>query len=218
MINKDINMSRVNCKRKYFITGKRIDLAKSKLIYETEFDDLNGWEKIGNADWQTESRGLLGSYKGKGLHGQIFLEKEFSGDVIMEFDTCTVLPSNHDIIWWWHTEIRGGKWGKGYLGCLEGWWSGKAGIEKLPEGQLFGATPLFGFELGKMYHVVSGSIGGRCFIAVDGKLVFELLDPDPFPAGHKGRIGFGIYQASVRYEKLKAYVPYWEKHCESYGE
>ena len=200
----------------YFIAGKKIDLSRSTVLYETRFADLDGWQVVGDARWRAEDNGLVGSLADGGVHGQIFLAKECDGDIIMQFDAATVLPSNHDIIWWWHTELEGGTCGKGYLGALAGWYSGKAGIEKTPEGRLYGGTPLFTFEPGRKYHVVSGSIGGLSFIAVDGRLIFELADPDPFPAGHRGHVGFGVYQSAVRYENLKVYAPHWEKHSESY--
>lgn len=200
----------------YILMGKKLDLANSETIFQTDFKDLDNWRKIGDVNWEISCNSLIGGKIGETTHGQILYGEKFPGDVVMEFDAQTVMPSDHDIIWWWRTEIKKDSWGKGYLGALAGWWRNKTGIEKSPDFKLSATTPLFDFVPGKKHHIVSGSINGHCFIFADGKLIIEVNDPAPLPREHAGHVGFGVFQSCVKYENLRIYSPKWEKFSEEY--
>lgn len=184
--------------RTYEITGGIFDLDSSPILLQDPLSNLDGWIQCGEATWNCEDGALQGATSIGGVHGQIFHPRAFRGDVVMEFDAQTVLPSTHDIIWWWHTEIVDRKWGKGYLGGLAGWWRGLAGLEKAPNFTLAALVPMAAFTPGQIYHIVSGSVGARSFLFVDDALLLESLDCGPFPKEHSGHVGFGVYQSRVR--------------------
>jgi len=193
--------------RTYEITGGSFDLNSSPILLQDPLSNLDAWIRCGEATWNCKDGALQGATSVGGVHGQIFHPRTFRGNVVMEFDAQTILPSTHDIIWWWRTEIVGGKWGKGYLGGLAGWWRRLAGLEKAPDFAMAALVPMTAFTPGQTYHIVSGSVGARSFLFVDGALLLESLDCDPFPKEHSGHVGFGVYQSRVRISNWTVRAP-----------
>ena len=200
------------------ILGKSIDLKESELVLEEDFSSgktlSSNWLEIGSAAWSIKDGVLDGKWKeGADLrHGQLFSRKQFLGDVLMEFDAQTVVPSDHDIIWWWGTALNKEKshWESGYLAGLGGWWSNKAGVERIEGKEVFMAmTPLFKLVPGKQYKIQCGMIGTTVFVFANGQLVMEFNDPNPLAAEMPGRVGFGVYQSHVQFGNLKVYKPKW---------
>ena len=211
-------------KNKLEVSGKKIDLEKSKLLFEEDFSSgknlLNNWIEVGDAVWTVKDSALEGRWKdgNKLKHGQIFSKNTFQGDILMEFDAQTVAPSDHDIIWWWGVTLNKekDKWKSGYLGALGGWWANQAGVEKIDGKEVYMAkTSLFKLELGKKYKIQCGIVDGTVFLFANGQLIIEFFDPMPLNSGTT-YIGFGLYQSHVRFGNLKVSIPKWEKVKTSY--
>jgi hypothetical protein len=213
------------CIKKLLLCGAEIDLKASNLVFQDDFSsntiDAGNWIPNGSSVWQIRSGALEGKWdsSGKELHGQLFTRQTFPGDVLLEFTAQTVLPSDHDIIWWWQTELNETEtgWQCGSLGCLGGWWKNKAGIERLtPEAAWTTTTPLFPLEAGRMYRIHSGNVGKIAFIFVDGHLVMESEVPQAVSPEKALRIGFGVYQSHIRIGGLRVYKPSWRTVVTSY--
>ena len=198
-------------KRVFQILCKRLDLGASEVLYKFDRFDPADWKKVcGTPKWKVSAKKITGGGPDEPTHGQIFFRKPVKGDVVLEFDARIVPPSYHDLVWFWNVDFGGNPWGKGYLGCLGGWWGDMAGIEKLPDYSFSAIAPSFKTRPGVKYHVVSGSIGGSHFIIVDGRLVTYFADADS-PKGRPGRFGFGIYESMAEYSNLVVYRPKWEQ-------
>jgi hypothetical protein len=202
------------------VSGKKISIPDSRLLFEENFEteEMNpeDWIKIGNADWSVKDGVLEGKWQaGSHLqHGQLFSRKTFQGDILMEFEAQTVLPSNHDIIWWWGVKLNQEKthWEHGYLGGLGGWWDNKTGLERIDgDKACMVMTPLFKFEAGKKYKIRTGMIDGLAFLFINNRLIIEFVDPKPLAKKSPGHIGFGVYQSHIRISNLKVYKPEWKK-------
>lgn len=206
------------------LTGKVISLSESERLMEENFSegtlDALSWITVGSVSWKIRDGALEGIWGGGPLeHGQLFSTRAFAGDILMEFWAEAVPPSDHDIIWWWQTELNEDNtcWKRGCLGCLGGWWENKAGIERLDGQNAYAATtPLFHLESGRKYKIHTGSIDGTAFIFVDGQLIMESQDPDPVDPKKELRIGFGVYQSHIRIRNLYVCKPAWQTVKTSY--
>lgn len=193
------------------LVGKRIHLDRSPVLFEAPIaaDTLAQHWRVCAGDWRAEDGWLVGRNPANSA-GQIFSRREFAGDVLLEFEGQTILPSTHDLDWTWH-----GAWneqtnqrGPAYVGGLQGWWEGKLGIEKSPDYALWAMTPLFPFEPGRLYRIQSGSIGGHCFIFIDGRLMLEIHDAQPLT---HGAIGFEAYASHIRLRHIRVRQIVWEE-------
>jgi hypothetical protein len=207
------------------VMGKKINIAQSELLLQEDFSSAkinrDAWIELNDASWEVNNHALEGKWTEgkKANHGQIFTKQTFTGDVLMEFDAATILPSNHDIIWWWGVKLNADKtsWVDGYLAALGGWFSNKAGVEKLEGDDAYMAlSPLFKLEAGKTYKIHCGMVDGTVFLFADGQLIMEFLDPKPLAQEIPGHIGFGLYQSQVKFGNLKVYKPQWEQVTCSY--
>ena len=211
------------CKRMNIETGKdesEILLMKKKiLIRESEIlfnresftpADLSLFN-FHHSDWNIVNGWLEG--KNPGNHpGMAILKQDFKGNILVEFDAQTITPSTHDINVMWN-----GEWidsldqrGTAYVAGLEGWWTGKVGIEKSPEYTFMLGTGLFDFEPGKTYRIQAGSIEGHCFILADGVLLLEGMDPDPIDHQKFTRVGFEAYSSHIRLKNVIIRRIRWE--------
>ena len=203
-------------KREFTILCKKLDLASSEVLYKFDSFDAAEWTIVrGTPKWTVSKKKIVGGGPDEQTHGQIFFRKPVKGDVVLEFDARIVPPSYHDIVWFWNVDFDAKPWGAGYLGCLGGWWSDLAGIEKLPDYTVSSIAPSFSTEPGRKYHVVSGSIDGSHFIFVDGKLVTYFAD-GAYPKGRPGYFGFGIYESMAEYSNLTVYRPRWTQIDRAY--
>lgn len=201
------------------IMRKTIDVTGSETLYDKSFDEktlLEDW-KIYSGNWYLEDGWLSGKNPANSA-GMIVSRNDFTGDILMDFEARTVLPCTHDIDFMWN-----GSWdeernvrGMAYVAGLQGWWQGKAGIEKSPDYKLTACTPLFDFTPGKIYHIQGGSIKGHCFLFVNGKLLLEVTDPEPIDNCKYARIGFEAYCSHIQIRNLKVRRIKWKEVEMSY--
>lgn len=203
-------------KRQFTILCKKLDLAASEVLYKFDSFDAADWTIVrGTPQWKVLKKKIVGGGPDEPTHGQIFFRKPVKGDVVLEFDARIVPPSYHDLVWFWNVDFKEKPWGAGYLGCLGGWWSDLAGIEKLPDFTVSSIAPSCSTKPGEKYHIVSGSIDGAHFIIVNGKLVSYLAD-GAYPKGRPGYFGFGIYESMAEYSNLIVYRPSWTQVDQKY--
>ena len=159
------------------------------ISYNSQWSVVEGWITGRNPD---ESAGMA------------FLKKDFPGNILLDFEAGTVLPSTHDINFMWNGEWndRIKSCGNAYIGSICGWHSGRVGIEKSPQYKLIATTPNNRFEPGSTYRIQAGSIDGNCFIFIDGKLAIELNDPDPLDTQKYTKIAFTAWSSSIRVKNI----------------
>lgn len=192
---------------------KRILLDSSKVLYDqpvTQEDFAAQWT-VHHSKWAVKDGWLEGENPGN-WPGMAVLKQDFPGNVLVEFEAQTILPSSHDINVMWN-----GEWlpetdqrGIAYVAGLQGWWTGKVGIEKSNDYKFMVGTPLYNFEPGKIYKIQAGSIDGHCFILADGKLLLEAMDPNPIDTQKYTKIGFEAYCSRIRVRNIKIREIFWE--------
>lgn len=202
------------------IMAKEIDLENSKILYKEQFSKeilKQYWEPV-SGEWWIEDEWLVGKNPGN-FGGMIYSKNDYMGNILMDFEGRTILPSSNDLNFTWASQgwdSQNNDAGISYIAGLEGWWEGKAGMEKYPECKVSTATPLFDFEPGRLYHIQAGSIDGHCFIFVDGKLIIEMTDPEPIDTSLYAKIGFGTYASYIQVRNLIVREIKWDKFEMSY--
>ena len=201
------------------IMKKRIELERSKVLYERPFTDeslARDWQVRGGRWWIED--GWLTGKNPENQPGMVTSRARYCCNVMLDFEARTVPPSTHDIDCMWN-----GSWDEvanrrdvAYVAGLQGWWEGKVGFEKSPEYKLNAATPLFAFEAGKTYHMQAGSIDGHAFVFVDGQLILEVTDPDPIDSRRYGMIGFEAYASFIQVRRLVVREIAWGERTQSY--
>lgn len=184
---------------------KKINYNDSKILYNKAVSEemLTQDFDIKTGSWSVQDGWIIGKNP-LNNPGMIVSKADYFGNIMLEFTAATILPCTHDINAMWN-----GSWddetntrGLAYVAGLQGWWNGKVGFEKSPEYKLKAGTPLFGFEPGKEYHILMGSIDGHAFVFADGKLLLEAFDPDPIDNTKYGKIGFEAYCAQIRVKDI----------------
>jgi hypothetical protein len=191
---------------------KRILLDSSKVLYDeqvTPEDFANLWT-VHHSKWEVKDGWLVGENPGN-WPGMAILNQDFQGNVLVEFEAQTLLPSSHDINVMWNGEwlSENDQRGIAYVAGLQGWWTGKVGIEKSNDYRFMVGTPLFDFDPGKIYKIQAGSIDGHCFIIADGKLLLEAMDPDPIDSQKYTKVGFETYCSKIRIRSIRIRQIYW---------
>jgi len=192
---------------------KQILLDSSDVLYNrgiTEEEFSTNWT-VHHSEWHVENGWLVGKNRGN-WPGMVILKQDFPGNVLVEFEAQTISPSSHDINVMWNGEWLAGEDQRGtaYVAGLQGWWTGKVGIEKSNEYRFMVGTPLFGFVPGKIYKIQAGSIDGHCFILADGKLLLEAMDPDPIDNKKYTKVGFEAYSSQIRIRNIVIRQIAWE--------
>jgi len=205
---------------KYTQRMKKIELMKKHILIDSSEvlynKPLNQGEfarewTVHHSKWAVEDGWLCGENRGN-WPGMAILKQDFPGNVLVEFEAQTVLPSSHDINVMWN-----GKWlsetdqrGTAYVAGLQGWWTGKVGIEKSNDYKFMVGTPLFGFVPGRCYKIQAGSIDGHCFIVADDELLLEAMDPDPIDNRKFTKIGFEAYCSRIKIRNIVIRQIHWE--------
>ena len=195
------------------IMRKVIDINNSEVLYDRQFNqsELQLYWKVCGGEWWVEGEWLTGKHP-KNTPGIIISKEDYRGNVMLDFEARTVIPSSHDIDCMWN-----GSWdedknerGVAYVAGIEGWWEGKVGFEKSPEYKFNALTPLMDFKPGRIYHIQVGSIDGHCFIFIDGKLALEFTDPEPIDSQRYAKVGFEAYCSHIQIRNLKIRRIRWE--------
>ncbi|SFT02569.1 hypothetical protein [Paenibacillus sp. BC26] len=199
---------------------KQVDTEQCPLLYETSFEqeqELDNW-RICSGEWWIEN-GWLHGRNPLNAPGVLLSKQDFPGNVLVEFEARTVLPSTHDINLMWNTSWDEEKnmRGAAYVAGLQGWWEGKIGLEKSPDYVLNAATPLFDFEPGRSYRIQAGSIDGHCFVCVDGKLLLELTDYDPIDSRLHTKVGFEAYASFIQIRHVRIRSIEWQPLVRAYS-
>ena len=199
---------------------KTIDVAASKILYSEAFNEENlktRWHAY-SGEWGVDADGWLAGKNPENFAAMVVSKESYFGNVMVEFEARTVLPSTHDINFMWN-----GSWDEvsnkrdvGYVAGLQGWWEGKVGIEKSPDYKLNVATPLLDFVPGKTYFIQGGSIDGHCFICADGKLLLEVTDPDPIDSSEFGKVGFEAYCTQIQIRNVRIREIHWTPQTQYY--
>ena len=201
------------------IMRKEIDLERSPVLYDRPFTPeslAEDWQVRGG-QWHVADGWLTGKNP-RNAPGMLTSRRNFFGNVLMDFQARTVLPSTHDIDCMWN-----GSWDEAanerslaYVVGLQGWWEGKVGFEKSPAYTLNAATPLWPFEPGRTYRLQAGSVDGHAFVFVDGHVVLEVTDPDPIDASRYGMVGFEAYASMIQIRNLVLRQIAWTVRDQSY--
>lgn len=198
---------------------KEIDINSCKVLFDEEITKeklTTDWIQK-HSDWSIENGWLVGKNKGN-WPGMAILKADFPGNVMIEFEAKTILPCTHDINFMWN-----GSWNDStnqrdlaYIAGLQGWWTGKVGIEKSPKYEFMCGTPLLDFEPGKTYKIIGGSIEGHCFIIADGKLLLEVMDPNPIDHQKYTKVGFEAYSSQIAIRNVKIRQINWVEKIRKY--
>ncbi len=193
---------------------KQILLDSCKILFNAQVtkDNFSKDWTVHHSEWEVEDGWLVGRNRGN-WPGMAILKQSFPGNVLVEFDASTIEPSTHDINVMWNGEWLDEKDERGmaYVAGLQGWWTGKVGIEKSPEYKFMTGTPLLNFQPGNVYHIQAGSINGHCFIFADGRLLLETMDPDPIDNEKYTLVGFEAYSSAIRIKNICIRQIYWEE-------
>ncbi len=202
------------------LISRVLHVDKSEIVYDFKTFDAADWPHVRNQPgWEITPEAIIGKIPVDApfRHGQIFYKTPIAGDIIMEFDAELVPPSNHDLVWCWSTVFADDPLQDyGYVGCLGGWWGNYAGVEKAPTNMPKAISPACDIVPGKSYHIVSGTIGNLIFIAVDGRMVTYMGDPEVPSQDTPGYFGFGLYQSHAIYRNLKIRRPFCTKLAPAY--
>ena len=158
---------------------------------------------VKGGEWYIEDGWLVG--ENRNCAADMIITKEyFKADVLVEFDAATVLPATRDI----NVTIHG-SWnadencrGNGYVFGVEGFWEGYVGFERSPDYRFLILSDLFNFEPGRSYHITVGNISNTFFLFIDGRLAFQITDPNPQDVNEYGFVGFEAFCTRVKYKNL----------------
>ena len=158
---------------------------------------------IKGGKWYVEDGWLVGENRNC-TADMIVTKDKFFGDILVEFDAATVLPSTRDI----NVTIHG-SWdedkncrGVGYVFGLEGFWEGYVGFERSPDYNFLVLTDLLNFTPGETYHITVGNMANTFFLFVDGRLALQITDPTPYDVNEHGLVGFEAFCTRVKYKNL----------------
>lgn len=186
-------------------------IEPGELLFHDDFTDpdlTKRWEVTGGK-WTCENGSVTGVYRENG-GGLIYTHEHFYGDIMLDFYGTIIPPCNNDLNWsfrarGWDYKVNDAD--VGYIAGLNGWWIGRTGIEKYPDLKLRSLTENFKTEPGREYHIQTGIVGSICFLAVDGKMIMTMADPDPIVAKDCGRVGLGTYCSQITFRDFKVFRP-----------
>lgn len=201
--------------KEFHLLGKSIVLDECPVLmdYQPGEDWQEYWQVMGG-EWTQEDGWLIGAERGN-LGGILFSRESYDCDVIFRFTGKTVLPATRDLnaLFCAHWNTDTDYLGNAYIVGLNGWYEHKNGIERSPEDGLRALSASYQYQPGEEVEIVTGSIGGHCFLFVDGELVTELIDPHYITGGH---VGFSPYCTKLALKDIKVYQAAWKPLEQSY--
>lgn len=190
---------------KLCLVSKEIDVNGSSILFDEQVtsQNLESLFELHNSEWHIEKGWLTGRNTDES-GGMAFLKQDFPGNIMLEFEGRSVLPSTHDVNFMWHTEWSDelNSCGNGYIGSICGWWTAKAGIEKSPGYKLRATTSTFNFKPGRKYKILAGSINETSFLFIDGKLIIELDDPDPVDNQKFTKVALSTFSSCAQFRNI----------------
>lgn len=196
------------------ISFMKYNITPGELLFEDHFPTgpiEDRWE-VSDGEWSAEDGVLTGLYRGNG-GGLIYSKEQYPGDIMLDYYGKMLSPCNNDL----NFTFRADGWDYenhdasiGYIGGLNGWWVGHAGLEKYP-GCYLQALSGFHAESDREYHIQTGIVDSTCFLAVDGQLLVTLSDPDPITDPNCARVGLGTYCSKIQVRQFRVYRPKVER-------
>lgn len=155
--------------------------------------------------WEETGEGLLGASAAERA-AVCWHRGRFPGNVVLRLVASTVPPHARDIICYWRAagSIYSGAPNGCYVGAVGGWWAGKPGLERHPEGGWVALGAPAPLEPGRRYELLAGSVEGWQFLFVDGRLAVEAFDPAPLAFD---RIGLATWASRVLFHELEVWLP-----------
>ena len=192
----------------------RIAPESSEVLWEADFfgDWQKDWE-VSRGEWHAENGILTGRYPENG-GALVYSNRQFPGDVMLDFWGRLLPPCANDL----NFTFRARGWDRekddadrAYIAGVNGWWMGRTGIEHYPECSPQALTSAFSAESGREYHIQTGIVGDRCFLAVDGSVILELCDPAPIDEPDCNRVGLGVYASQAAFRDFRVLRPKVER-------
>lgn len=197
------------------LLGKRVRVEDSPLLLQSAPDEhwLRDWQILGGS-WRCEDGYLYGAER-QNLGGILLSRARFEGDVLLRFRASSVPPATRDLngLYCAEWDEAAGYLGRGYIAGLNGWYDHKCGIERFPENGLNATHPLYHYQPGREVELCMGAVRGHNFLAVDGELIAELIDPNPLAGG---RVGFSPYCTQLRIRHIEVRQIRWEARDQVY--
>jgi hypothetical protein len=185
--------------------NKEIDINESRILFDEIItqDNFRDHFITYNCQWNVDDGWITGKNPDE-TAGMAILKHDFPGNILLDFEARTILPSTHDINFMWNGEWNDtlNSCGNAYVGSICGWYSNRIGIERSPDYKLIASTPHNSFEPGTTYRIQAGNIDGNCFIFVDGKLAIELNDPDPMDTTKYTRVAFTAWISWIQIKNI----------------
>ena len=191
---------------------KKVHPENLEILFEANTIDKKRIEQdftVKGGKWYAEDGWLIGENR-ECTAAMCITKRNFTGDLLVEFDAATVAPATRDINVTWH-----GSWNEktdtrdnGYVMGINGFWEGRLGFEKSPKYDLLVLTELFKFIPGKVYHVTVGSFSlpsgaVRVFMAIDDTVALEITDPAPIDIAKFGFVGLESFCTKVKYKNIQ---------------
>ena len=177
--------------------GKEIDIKNSEILYQQDDYTQEIFERdfdVKSGTWYVEDGWVVGKNPDC-CPGMLVSKADFFGDVLLEVTCKMVEPSTHDINVMingsWDDEKNKRSWA--YVTGLEAFWHGNIGFEKSPKYDLTIANGMLDFDPTKESRLQFGRVDNTLFVLVDGKLAFQISDPDPIDGNLYGKIGFEAF-------------------------
>lgn len=201
--------------RELRLAGKKVIIEECPILFRYKPDvDWETYFERKSGNWYYENGAIIGEeFTNKG--GILFTKEAFDKDVIFIFKGSTVLPATRDLnaVWASHWDTKTDYLGESYVCGLNGWWEYKAGIERNGGNGLFALSRNYKYTPGTEVEMVCGSINGHCFMAVDGELLCEVMDPNPISGGH---VGISAYCTKLRITEFEVREALYEKFIQHY--
>jgi hypothetical protein len=183
----------------------RCRLEPERLLYRGPGLDrrlASEWD-VESGEWRTSQDGVTGTIREERA-AVLWHRGSFPRDISLTFRGRAVGERGLDINCYWNGNgrIYSGPQPRCTIAVVGGWWAGKCGLEKFPEGTLTAATDFFPVERGRWHEITAGRLLDWSFLFVDGVKILELHDPDPIDPERYPRIALSTWNSSVEFADL----------------
>lgn len=185
------------------LLGKKIKVEDCEIVLDydaTSDSDFTKLFQVMAGNWYHDGEYLIGEeLENKG--GILFSKEKFNFNVLLTIEMATILPATRDLnaVWCASWDSNTDYLKEAYVCGLNGWYDNLSGIERCGENGFYTSTSLYEYKLGEFIKMDCGSIGGHCFMYVDGKLITEICDPHPL---YEGYIGISPYCTKLKIKRI----------------